>query len=220
MDRDELLAMIDAERWDDLLVRVKVAPGDLIYVPSGTLHAVGPGMLVYEIQQNCDTTYRVFDFDRVDAATGTKRELHLDKAREVLTEPFDPTTVDTSGPIMPVPGGAIQLLVRGDYFELVKYAVGWDGHGGVAQPLPALQRVLRRWLPDDGPSLQAVVEDYVLVTIVDGSGVLTIDGVPHAVTAGTHGILPAGTGPVTMSGRMTVLMAHATAPDDSAPRPA
>lgn len=64
--REDLGALIDEGRWDDLLVRRSVSAGDFVDVPSGTVHAVGPGLLVYEVQQNCDTTYRVWDFDRRD----------------------------------------------------------------------------------------------------------------------------------------------------------
>lgn len=48
--------MITAGRWDDLLRRRKVRAGDFVHVPSGTMHAVGPGLLICEVQQNCDTT--------------------------------------------------------------------------------------------------------------------------------------------------------------------
>ena len=72
------------------------AVGDTYYLPSGTVHALGAGMLVAEVQTPSDTTYRVFDFDRVDPATGQKRALHvgqgmacIDFAREEADE-FSP----------------------------------------------------------------------------------------------------------------------------------
>ena len=54
--------------------------GDCIFLPAGTVHALGGGITVFEVQQTCDTTYRLFDWDRIDARTGRPRELHIDPA--------------------------------------------------------------------------------------------------------------------------------------------
>ena len=67
---------------EKLLNRVKVTPGDVCYIPAGCVHAVGEGILLYEIQQSSDLTYRFYDWDRTDAE-GNRRELHLDKALDV-----------------------------------------------------------------------------------------------------------------------------------------
>lgn len=65
------------------LESVKVKKGDLIFIKPGTIHATLEGsVLIYEIQQNSDTTYRIYDFDRVE--NGKKRELHLEKAMDVI----------------------------------------------------------------------------------------------------------------------------------------
>lgn len=63
---------------------VECKKGDCFFIPSGMLHAIGKGLLIAEIQQNSDTTYRVYDYDRRDA-NGNARELHVDKAVEVTT---------------------------------------------------------------------------------------------------------------------------------------
>lgn len=68
---------------EDLLDRVPVNSGDTIFVPAGTVHTIGPGMILCEIQQNSDITYRVFDFNRRDAG-GKLRELHTKKALDVI----------------------------------------------------------------------------------------------------------------------------------------
>lgn len=65
---------------EEILSKVPVRPGDFFYVPAGTVHAIGAGLLIAELQQSCDTTYRVYDYDRVDK-NGRKRELHIEKAR-------------------------------------------------------------------------------------------------------------------------------------------
>jgi mannose-6-phosphate isomerase len=67
-----------------LMNRVPVAPGAVIYNPAGTVHAIGEGILLFEIQQTSDLTYRLFDYLRRDAA-GRQRELHLERALEVAS---------------------------------------------------------------------------------------------------------------------------------------
>lgn len=66
----------------DVLNKVYVKKGDVFFIEAGTLHAIGKGIIIAEIQQNSNVTYRVFDYDRVDAH-GAKRELHLEKALQV-----------------------------------------------------------------------------------------------------------------------------------------
>lgn len=68
---------------EDTLERISVQAGDAIFVPSGTVHTIGPGMVLCEIQQNSDITYRVFDFDRI-GPNGKQRELHIEKAFDVI----------------------------------------------------------------------------------------------------------------------------------------
>lgn len=61
-----------------------VEKGDTFYIPTGRVHAIGAGVLLAEIQQTSDITYRIYDYDRVDAKTGAKRELHNDLAIDVI----------------------------------------------------------------------------------------------------------------------------------------
>jgi mannose-6-phosphate isomerase len=60
--------------------RLPVSAGDFIFIPSGRLHAIGAGLIIFEIQQNSDTTYRVFDWNRVDPSTGQPRALHVEES--------------------------------------------------------------------------------------------------------------------------------------------
>ena len=75
----------------DVTNRVKVDKGDVFFISAGTLHAIGEGILIAEVQQNSNTTYRVSDYGRLDA-NGNPRQLHIEKALEVtrLTEPSNP----------------------------------------------------------------------------------------------------------------------------------
>ena len=70
--------MVEQGNWDRLLQRKKFNLVNF-YVPSGTIHALCEGTLVLETQQSSDTTYRVYDYDRVDS-DGNKRELHVEKS--------------------------------------------------------------------------------------------------------------------------------------------
>lgn len=79
-----------------LLRRVKVRPGDVCNIPAGTVHAIGAGILLYEIQQSSDVTYRFYDWDRVDAK-GNRRELHIQKALDVTRLAFAPDPVHWDG---------------------------------------------------------------------------------------------------------------------------
>src|SRR5699024_10719179 len=85
--REQLAEWINNGEWDKLLLRVTVKPGDFLSVSSGTIHAVGKGIMVLETQQSSDTTYRLYDFDRVDKTTGQKRELHIQQSIDVTNVP-------------------------------------------------------------------------------------------------------------------------------------
>lgn len=74
---------------ESLLVPVPVRAGETYYMPSGTLHALGAGIVAYEVQTPSDTTYRVFDFNRVDPATGKGRTLHVEQAMQCIRWDLD-----------------------------------------------------------------------------------------------------------------------------------
>ena len=95
----------------EYLQYANVKQGDTIFMPAGTLHALGPGLLVYEVQQTSDWTYRVYDWGR--PAT-EKRPLHIEKSIHV-------TRADFTAPVMPAPkvgDGTRNTLVQCDYFTL------------------------------------------------------------------------------------------------------
>ena len=68
----------------ELMHHENVAEGDTFYIPTGRVHAIGAGVLLAEIQQTSDITYRIFDYNRVDAKTGALRDLHNDLALDVI----------------------------------------------------------------------------------------------------------------------------------------
>ena len=88
ISKEEFRKKIADNTITDVLNRVPVKKGDVFFIPSGTIHAIGKGILIAEIQQNSNTTYRVCDYGRL-GADGKPRPLHIDKAVEVtnLTPP-------------------------------------------------------------------------------------------------------------------------------------
>ncbi|HOY33193.1 MAG TPA: class I mannose-6-phosphate isomerase [Bacteroidales bacterium] len=81
--KEEYLSHLNSNTLKDILNYEKVQPGDVFYVPSGHVHAIGPGILLAEIQQSSDITYRIYDWDRFDQA-GMIRELHTDLALDAI----------------------------------------------------------------------------------------------------------------------------------------
>ena len=95
---------------EPLLRRVPVRPGDVCYIPAGCVHAIGAGILLYEIQQSSDVTYRFYDWDRTDAK-GNRRELHLRQALDVVDLTLRPEPV-------PAQDQPVARVVDGDFFSL------------------------------------------------------------------------------------------------------
>lgn len=93
LSRDELREVIAQGRLADALERVLVKPGDVVLNTPGTVHALGAGMLVYELQQFSDLTYRLYDWDRLE--NGRPRPLHIEQAVEVADlTPFERHTIE------------------------------------------------------------------------------------------------------------------------------
>lgn len=83
----ELLTWIETNQWDQLLEYHEVQTGDVIFIPAGTIHAIGHGLLIYEISQRIDVTYRLYDYQRIDVKTGAPRQLHLNDALQLIAVP-------------------------------------------------------------------------------------------------------------------------------------
>ncbi|EUJ33499.1 mannose-6-phosphate isomerase [Listeria floridensis FSL S10-1187] len=174
----EFTELVEAGNWDQLLRKVKIKPGDFYYVPSGTIHALGTGTLVLETQQSSDTTYRVYDYDRTDAA-GNKRELHLDKAIDVTTIPHEDAKLDI---VTERNGDAdITTFVSNDFFSVYKWEI-------------------------DGTAKFEATAPYTLVSILDGEGVLSIDFDSTRIRKGDHFLLPNDISNWTIDGTLTAIV--------------
>lgn len=82
-DKDEYLIALENDKVEDLLQKVKVQKGDVFFIPAGLVHAIGKGVVVAEIQQSSDITYRIYDYKRTDD-NGNERELHTEQALDVI----------------------------------------------------------------------------------------------------------------------------------------
>ncbi|MCR5421520.1 MAG: class I mannose-6-phosphate isomerase [Lachnospiraceae bacterium] len=125
MTRDSMRRAIEKGTLGRYLQTVPVKKDDVFFVEAGTIHALGEGVLVAEIQENSNLTYRLYDYDRVDKA-GNKRELHIEKSLEVArldaqSEPKQPLRV-----LKYRQGVASELLCRCKYFEVYRMLINTE----------------------------------------------------------------------------------------------
>lgn len=122
IDRAELMRHIDQGTVDQALHQVHPQAGDCIFIPAGTVHALGDGLLVAEIQQSSNTTFRLFDWNRVDS-DGNPRPLHIQQGLDVID--FDRGAVE---PVVACQTAveSVERLVSCDKFELnrIRLAAG------------------------------------------------------------------------------------------------
>jgi mannose-6-phosphate isomerase len=96
----------------DHVHKIRVKTGDAAFLPAGRFHAAGAGTLLIEIQQNSDTTYRAFDWNRTDPATGRKRDLHVEQAIQCIDfKDVQPKLIESED----------ELLIRHSAFEIRKW---------------------------------------------------------------------------------------------------
>lgn len=127
MDKERVRASLKDGSILRYLNKVPAHKNDLFYIETGTVHAIGAGVLVAEIQESSDVTYRFYDYDRVDKH-GNKRELHIEKALEVTNykssaEPKQPMRV-----LKYKSGYASELLTRCKYFQVERMLLNTEIH--------------------------------------------------------------------------------------------
>ncbi|MCP8967849.1 mannose-6-phosphate isomerase, class I [Ectobacillus ponti] len=178
--KQEFQTMVKNGEWNSLLRRVPIKPGDFFYVPSGTIHAICKGTLILETQQSSDTTYRVYDYERLDD-NGEKRELHLDKALAVSSIPHE----DTMWNIKKVTenGVTITTYIQGEYFSVYK----WEIHK-------------EAFFKQDKP--------FQLVSVIEGTGMFKTAGGEFSIQKGGHFILPYDMGEFIIEGAVQLIVSH------------
>lgn len=178
--KEQFVEMVKKGEWSDLLRRVKVKSGDFFYVPSGTIHALCSGVLILETQQSSDTTYRVYDYDRVDQ-NGNKRALHLEKSIDVTTVPHVDVAVRPA--TQSRRGATITTFVEARYFSVYKWAI-------------------------TAPASFTVDKPFLIASVIKGSGHIRTQEGGFPVYKGDHFILPNGVGDFEMDGNIELIVSH------------
>lgn len=179
MEREDFAAAIENGTLLDDVNVVKVKPGDVVFIPSGMLHAIGEGILLAEVQQSSNSTYRVFDYMRRDK-NGKLRELHVKKAVDVMN--LSVANVDFSPEGMPEKTeDAVKTYLTGcDYFKMISLEL--DGT-----------------LND-----KAGTESFVSLLVLDGEGKLTSEAQEICLKKGSSVFIPAGK-EYSLSGKLSIL---------------
>ena len=152
--------------------------GDVYFIPAGTVHAIGAGNLICEIQQSSNSTYRLYDYGRVDKF-GMPRELHLEKALDVLR--YDKYT---PAPHNAAPDSSGELLAQCKYFETIAYMV------------------------DGTQKLQLESSTFYNVVCIRGSGELTLGDCTLPIKAGESIFIPATDGSLSVTGKLSFVLSH------------
>lgn len=179
LTKEDLRRAVEENTLMDMVNRVPVKKGDVFFIEPGTLHAIGGGIVIAEIQQSSNVTYRVYDYGRV-GADGKPRELHVEKALEVTnTEPLD-----YRRPVygIELDGVVIQLLADCEYFNVNR------------------ERIISE------AQLCADESSFSHVLVIGGSGELIYDGGSVPLNTGASVFVPAGSGNYVIKGNCDVII--------------
>ncbi|TBL69317.1 type I phosphomannose isomerase catalytic subunit [Paenibacillus thalictri] len=178
--RETMAQAIAENRIMDCLNEVPVQAGDSFYIPAGTVHALCSGVLVAEIQQNSDTTYRIYDYDR-PGLDGKPRELHIEDSLNVIAYKGAGATRMTTELSQ---SGEWLTLAQSPYFVTEKGLVQGD------------------W------SLSTSADSFVIHVVCEGSGSIRWADGELAAAAGQCFLIPASLGSYSLHGDMTVLRSY------------
>ena len=181
--KEDFCRAVEESRYDDVLHHQPVHAGETYFIPSGMVHAIGKGILLAEIQQNCDLTYRVYDYDRRQA-DGSLRQLHVEKAMAV-TRPFTEDEINALRyeAATEEEKNDPTVLAHCKYFKTSVYTV--DG---------TLEQI----------STPATFRNLLCL---DGSGVIKFGSFSYPCVKGDNYFIPAGTGNYCLEGHFTFIEA-------------
>ncbi len=163
----------------EVLQKVPAKKGDVFFIPSGTLHAIGKGLLVAEIQQCCDLTYRIYDYGRLQ--DGKPRALHLEKALDVTKlDKVDPPPMTT----------AINLNDHCQLLPLINYK----------------DFIVKKIILDGDLQLLSLPDTYQVLLVTTGQFVLTYQDYQYSLQAGETIFLPADLGTYDLHGQGEILL--------------
>lgn len=180
---DEFREAILNGHLEPYLCPVDIKKGDVLYIPAGMVHAIGPGILICEIQQNSDTTYRVFDWNRLDNE-GNQRELHIDKALDVIDFEGLHSSEKTKGIDVKEKNGIRTYLAACPYFAIEKL----DIKGSIEE--------------------EANGEKFHILTVIEGQGCIDYDGEMQTFKRGDSIMIPACLGDYSINGEYTLLKSY------------
>lgn len=188
----EVRAAIERVELESLVQSVAVAPGDAILVPAGTVHAIGAGIVLFELQEYSDVTYRLYDYGRLQA-NGKPRDLHIERGLEVMTYSPAPT-IKVTPVAAPADGqGERRILVACDYFVEEEWRVAGQMNGEVTD------------------------SSLVILAALEGAYTLrSAEGGALSVQRGETVVLPAGMGSYTIEGQARLIRAYTPEADDAA----
>ena len=173
--KEEFTAAIKSNTVEECLNRIKVKKGDAFLINSGLIHAIGAGLIIAEIQQNSDITYRVYDY-------GRPREIHVEKSLDVIDFSLTPKKLveDYKEEL----GYKFTSLCKNQYFSIDKCVV------------------------DTNYTNSTNGDNFVILTIVDGSGKVTGNSYTETIKKGDSILLPASLGNYTIEGKLEVLITN------------
>lgn len=181
MTREEFAKHIEDQTLQTVLNHVPVKAGDVFFIQSGTLHGIGKGIVIAEIQQNSNTTYRVDDYGRV-GADGKPRDLHVEKALEVTTLTRPENTGKPLGEPVQKDGYCQTLLSSCVYFTVNRYEI------------------------DQKAPLCCDDRSFHAITVVDGEMTLSYGDESFSLIKGESAFVAASTGDYQLIGKGTALV--------------
>ncbi|MFF2888989.1 type I phosphomannose isomerase catalytic subunit [Paenibacillus sp. NPDC057967] len=177
IDAQAMATAIEEDRIMDTLHEVSVKAGDAFYIPAGTVHALCSGVVVAEIQQNSDTTYRLYDYDR-PGLDGKPRELHIKDSLQVIAyHDVGASRMDTSD----LQAGHWLTIAESPYFHVEKGLIR------------------------DSEAANTSIESFIILMIAEGEGHLRWGDGELPARTGDCFLLPATLGRYELSGSLTVL---------------
>lgn len=181
ISREELCERIRENTITDVLNRVEAKAGDVFFIEPGTIHAIGAGLMICEIQQNSNTTYRVYDYDR-RGADGKPRELHIDKAIAVST--LTPSHGTKCGEAQVLDGYTSSKIASCKYFTSEQITV------------------------TDTANIKIYDDSFRSVVVCRGEASLSAGGCTLSVKKGDSVFVPAQNGCITVNGSCELLLSY------------
>ena len=190
-DREELRSWVESGELERHLRKVKVRKGDALLIDSGTVHGINAGPIIAEVQENSNLTYRIWDYDRRDES-GNLRELHIDKALDVVNCHRCSDIRRPMRQLKYVPGFSDELMGRCRYFELHRVMINTDGLSD--------QNDEQRFVP-----FKTTKESFEVLLCIDGRAKLSWDDGSISLERGRCTFIPADSREIHISGKATML---------------